>query len=144
MSARRRPDWRRGGHVDATWWDAPAGAELGIYVRVNFHARTIDGATVPTGRPSEVFVTARGPCGSMLSHYGTDLGETLSLLLQHGHDLPSLRARFKRGSLALRVVERAWILAAEIGADVPALPQDLEAVREADAKRERARGGARG
>lgn len=79
-----------------------------IYIRVGFH---------PTdGAPLEIFLRPSKRAarqGSVLHRYAEDIGEMLSLLLQHGHTLEQLAARFKVGTLALFAVRAALKIASE-------------------------------
>lgn len=89
----------------ASWHDS-GGAEIGFYVDVGFDPA--DGAAL------EIFLRARrGKNGTLLSFIGDDLGEMLSLLLQHGHSLDELEARFKPASLAGFAIAQAQMLAAQ-------------------------------
>ncbi len=67
------------------------------------------------GAPLEIFLKSGGQQGSMLDELSDDIGELLSLALQHGHTLDALRRRFKPGSLAHATCRRAREIAREEG-----------------------------
>lgn len=97
----RLPD-RRPSISERRTWRQATGQEFRFHVTVGF-------APTPTSSvPLEVFLRPAGQrWGSFLQEIADDVGEMLSLLLQHGHALADLRARFKPGSLAHAVV--GWI-----------------------------------
>lgn len=105
---RQLPDRRPAIGEKFPWIPDRGDGERPIYIRVGFDPA--DGALL------EIFLKpsrSSGKHGSLLHRYAEDVGEMLSLLLQHGHTLDQLAARFKTGSLALAAVLRARAIAAE-------------------------------
>lgn len=86
-------------------------AALTMYVDVGFDPKS--------RRPLEIFIVA-GKTGTLLNFAGHDLGELLSLALQHGHSIPALQARFKPDSLATFALALAAEMTAEFQAERPA------------------------
>lgn len=119
----RLPD-RRPSITERRTWRQATGQEFRFHVTVGFapevgvldeHFHTM------VARPLEVFLRPAGQrWGSFLQEIADDVGEMLSLLLQHGHDLAALRARFKPGSLAHAVV--GWIGEIQRGPQPEAAP----------------------
>ena len=104
-SRMRMPD-RRPSVTERRVWRQATGQEFKFHVTVGFAA---------PGRAGEVFLRPAGQrWGSFLQEIADDVGEMLSLLLQHGHALAALRTRFKPGSLAHAVV--GWIAEIDRGA----------------------------
>ena len=96
---RRKLDNRRDNRSEKFIWkpsiedqDAPSDTELRMHACINWP---------PPVR--EIFIRpsrSTGKTGSFAAMYADDVGECLSLLLQHGHTLEQLVARFKPGTLA--------------------------------------------
>lgn len=104
-SRRKLPNRRYTLRKRADWHDA-CGNVVGFYVDVGFDPST--------GAALEIFLRGRkGKNGTLLSFIGDDIGEMLSLLLQHGYTLDRLAERFKPASLAGFAVATAQALTAD-------------------------------
>jgi len=105
-------------------WHAPDGTDRAFHMHIGFDKGPLSPATFP----GEIFITPStraGRGGSMVHFHSHDAAESVSLLLQHGHQIADLRERYKRGSLLRCALEWAWLECDAIHADVPPLPGDL-------------------
>lgn len=124
LARRKLPDRRENRSGKMAWHTASG--DLPFHVCVGYEPSA--GGAFDLGPPLEIFLTPSrraGRTGAAMYFYAGDIGECLSLHLQHGHTLASLRDRFKPGSLARAVAEFAWALSAHAGAPVDLLPAEL-------------------
>lgn len=99
------PD-RRLNITDKMTWPENAARARRIHICVGFDPREIATRALQPPIPREVFLRGGGQTGSFLDMELDDIGELLSLALQHGHTTRELGERFKPGSLAWTIVRK--------------------------------------
>lgn len=103
--------------TDRLEWPKDASLAKRIHVSVGFAFVDVAERHVAPPLPREIFLRGGGRTGSHIDMQLDDLGECLSLLLQHGHTTDELVRRFKPDSLAWAVLHKvAEITAQEFGA----------------------------
>lgn len=94
---------------------------FGFYVDVGY-----DASGPNANKPLELFLRIRGAVrGSPLGMYADSAGESLSLLLQHGHTFAQLHGRYKPGSLERGALEVALVVSIDEGLEIDAASLQL-------------------
>jgi hypothetical protein len=116
MTGPRRPlklPDRRLNITDKMTWPENAARARRIHICVGFDPREIVTPALHPPIPREVFLRGGGQTGSFIDMELDDIGELLSLALQHGHSADELEKRFKPGSLAWTIIRKVRQITAE-------------------------------